>query len=186
MSDNPSLGVQQDGLYVMRLRPEVAPVPRPKGSVRSTTCFQQEPPPSLNGSSGEGGLCHCPLSGSRAPKGLGSWSLLSPGRSCGLAVISHMLSSVDILPHTHKHTRVHTCTHMYTTHTQALLSGSPFLGSAWNPPSLQPWCFWTDGATHGLYDFWPSLLPAHVASLRLLGETGRHSFLHTLEKTAQG
>lgn len=34
-------------------------------------------------------------------------------------------------------------------------------------------------------DLWPSLLPSPVASLRLLGEAGRHSFLYTVEKTAQ-
>lgn len=34
-------------------------------------------------------------------------------------------------------------------------------------------------------DFWPSLLPSPVASLRQLGEAGRHSFPHTLERTAR-
>lgn len=180
MSGDPSLGMQQDGLHVMWLRLEVAPVPRPKGSVRSSTCFQGELPPSLNGSSREGGLCHCPLSGSRSPKGLGSWSLLSPGRSCGLTVISHMLSSIDILPHTHKHTCVHACTH--TQHTRRLfLAGHP----SWLCLEL-PHC--SPGASgkmgrHGLYDVWPRLLPSPVASLRLLGEIGRHSFLHTMENS---
>lgn len=59
VSDDPALGVQQDGLHVTGPRPE-------GGSVSPPTGFQQELPPSLNGSSGEGGLGHHPLSGSRA------------------------------------------------------------------------------------------------------------------------
>lgn len=73
---NPALGVQQDGLHVMWPRPEVALLPRPKDSVSSTTCFQQEPPPSLNGSSRESGPCPCPLSR------LQSSEALVPGLSC--------------------------------------------------------------------------------------------------------
>lgn len=160
----------------MWLRPEVAPMPRPKGSVGFAACFQQKLLPSLNGSTGEGGLCHCPLSGSRAPKGLGSWSLLSPGRSCGLAVISHMLSSVDILP-PHTSTHVYTHVHTHTTHTCRLfLAGHPSLAL--------PGAFLT--AALVLLGRWGPVSCPPQASLRLLGKTGRHSFLYTVEKTAQG
>lgn len=53
-------------------------------------------------------------------RGPGSWSLLSPGRSCGLAVISHVLSSVDILPPIHASTHMCTHVHTHTLHTRRL------------------------------------------------------------------
>lgn len=61
-------------------------------------------------------------------RGPGSWSLLSPGRSCGLAVISHVLSSVDILPPIHTSTHMYTHVHTHTQHTCRLfITGYPSL-----------------------------------------------------------
>lgn len=70
------------------------------------------------------------LSPLKAPelRGPGSWSLLSPGRSCGLAVISHVLSSVDILPPIHTSTHMYTHVHTHTQHTCRLfITGHPSL-----------------------------------------------------------
>lgn len=120
--DNPSLGVQQDGLHMMWLRLEAAPLPRPKGSVRSATCF-----PLGMEVMGWVAFATVPF---QAPElqGPGPWALLSPGRSCGLAVISHMLSSIDILP---PYTQAHACscmyTHAYNTHTSSSQQVTPSL-----------------------------------------------------------
>lgn len=127
MSDDPALGVQQDGLHVSGVRPEAGLQP---GSETGLA------PACLHSEAVEGALHPRPLVQVPQP-----WLLVSlaPGRSCGSAVKSHVLSSVGI-PKTHTRTRIHACTGMHTVPSQVqsplLVTPSPSLAPRWNmsPP----------------------------------------------------
>lgn len=125
VSYDPALGVQQDGLHMRWVRPEAALQPG------AETC---PPQAALRGEAVRRVACApAPI---QVPQ---PWFLVSlaPGRSCGSAVKSHMLSSVDV-PQTHTHTctRPHARTRLHTVPSQVQ---SPPLATPTNPSLAQAW-----------------------------------------------